>query len=148
MSTLFKRTVPLGLILLAVCLALNHEPVSLDGAPAPVFRDRRPDLQKMTELLKVNRSLRGTNGLEKGDRFWLDEQRKQETTVERMLIDLGASLRGGKVVDSAGREIYLYKVQQKYHRFSSLPPPTPEKDIAALKQQYHVIRWYGPLGKE
>ena len=41
MSTRLKRGVPLGLILLAVCLALSHETVSLDGAPAPVPRNRQ-----------------------------------------------------------------------------------------------------------
>lgn len=66
----------------------------------------------------------------------------KKVTVQEKLIELNASCRDGKLVDSAGKEIYFYRLIGCW----GMPPPDHEEilqrqaeELEALRKQYTVI---------
>lgn len=112
MSTRFKRGVPLGLILIAVCLALSHGTISLDGAPAPVYRERPPSLETAHRALP--KALR-----EEIERFQnsipeIIEGAKQSSKLARTQKEKDAYLAG---VENWKRHYYSFPIQHlEYQR--------------------------------
>jgi hypothetical protein len=128
---------------------------------------RRPtkqaELQRMAELERMADSLQTnaphtppgeeqprTRGLYVDERFWVDKERSRETTVRRMLVELGASLQDGKVVDETGTELYFYGVREGPFAGPDRDrhQQNTEGDIRELEKRYRVIRMYGPAPKE
>ena len=153
MSRRVKYSVVPGLVLLVVCLLLAHHFAFLGGAPVPVPRSREPekeaDPEKMAEYLQPSTSSPyRVKGMYVGKPFWVDEERSRETTVRAKLIELGATLHDGKVVDAAGRELYFYPVADYRHRHDPWPPQKTKEDIEELEKKYRVIRMYDPPSKD
>ena len=104
---------------------------------------KQAELEKMAACLKSNDHDRPEypTGLWVDHSYWIDLERSRKTTVRQTLIDLGASLADGKVVDAAGKELYFYSVRD-HHRRDPNPQKT-EEDIEELeKQGHHVVRMY------
>jgi hypothetical protein len=126
----------------ALCTAL-----SLGLLATGCGRDREAELQRMAECLQTNSTNRFGDGLPLVGRFWVDKERSRRTTVRETLIELGASLQGGKVVDATGSELYFYWVQDPHSRDPR--PQRTEEEINELQERgFHVIRMYGPMPKD
>jgi hypothetical protein len=83
-------------------------------------RDREAKLEEMARHLKSNTNDRlfVPSGLSLKRDYWVDKQRSRESTVRQTLIEVGATLRDGKVVDPAGKELYFYHVEDPWGRSS------------------------------
>ena len=120
-----------------------------------VNRFQEADLKEMAARLQSNTDDRPyTTGLSLGRDFWVDEKRSRETTVRQTLLDVGATLRDGKVVDRDGNELHFYYVQDPYRRGSSGKEEEERRDRIKAelerleKSGYHVIRMYSAPRKE
>jgi hypothetical protein len=72
--------------------------------------------------------------------FWVDEENTRKTTVRAKLIELGASLRDGKVVDAAGDELYFYLLQQLVRDWKAVK--ADQQILREKERKYHVVRMY------
>jgi hypothetical protein len=120
------------------------------GCPEPSPEPPPPsvtDPVKLAEHVRTNYTHPNgkTTGIYVEEPFWVGEERSRETTVRATLIELGAALRDGKVVDAAGEELYFFWVQY--------PPSRPagwkdyeedQKKLHEMEKKYHVVRMYGP----
>src|SRR5262249_20246567 len=113
----FLRLFQVAALSQALCLALLAlgcgEQDQQAGPNAQAEGDREAKLKEMALRLKSNSSDRPyvPTGLSLKHGYWVDEERSQETTVGQTLTELGATLRDGKVVDPAGKELYFYSVR-------------------------------------
>jgi hypothetical protein len=78
-----------------------------------------------------------------GKHFWADEDRSRETTVRATLIELGASLHDGKVVDASGEELYFFSVMDAGAR-GRVDYEENQKRLREAEEKFHVVRMYGP----
>lgn len=132
--------------------------------------DRLAELERMARCLRTNvlYTPKGEGprdqapprlarrGLYVDYRFWVDQERSRETTVRAMLVELGASLQDGKVVDEAGRELYFYHVSypvlsdfvaMKVEAGLMPAPPDPDEEMKELEKRYHVVPMF-PEGRK
>jgi hypothetical protein len=79
-------------------------------------------------------------GLYADESFWVDSQRSKRTTVAATLIELGAALRDGKVVDAAGEELFFGEA----YDYDPVGQEDWEKLLREAEKKYHVVRMYGP----
>jgi hypothetical protein len=79
-------------------------------------------------------------GLYADESFWVDSRRSKRTTVRATLIELGAALRDGKVVDAAGEELCFCEV----YDYDPVDLEEEQKLLREAEQKYHVVRMYGP----
>jgi hypothetical protein len=67
---------------------------------------------------------------------------EERTTVKRKLAELGARARGGKLYDSAGKEIVFYRVPAR----GAPPPPDLEqqerRQLEELRRRHTVVEMY------
>jgi hypothetical protein len=100
--------------------------------------------EKLAEhVLTTGRRFGKKGGIYVDERFWVDERRSRRTTVRAKLLELGASLRDGKVVDANGKELYFFYVQNCSRR----PGGWKEyeemlQELKETEKKYHVVRMY------
>lgn len=159
---LFLRAVaPWGLLLLALVAAGCGRRHSKEAE-----LKRMAELERMAECLETNvpetqggepkgswpedNALPppGTTGFRLEHEFWVDQQGSRKTTVRVMLVELGASLRDGKVVDENGRQLYFYRVEDYHAELDTRPRQKTGEDLRKLEKQYRVIRMYHPMPKD
>jgi hypothetical protein len=130
-----------GAFLIALFAAgCGDEGPSPEPPPPPVTAP-----EKLAERVLTNLSphIGETGGIYVDKSFWVDEERSRSTTVRAKLIELGASLRDGKVVDAAGKELFFFYVQN----YSPRGPKHYEKnqeELREMEKKYHVVRMYPP----
>jgi hypothetical protein len=76
----------------------------------------------------------------------------ERTTVKRDLAELGARARGGKLYDPSGKEIALYRLEDRSNGIGTLPPPEEEqrelRELQQLQRTHTVVLMYtghGPV---
>jgi hypothetical protein len=120
---------------------------------AEVEAQQRADLEarlkEMAPLLKSNSNDRPfqATGLHLEREFWVDEKRSRETSVRQALIDLGASLQDGKVVDPDGRELYFLRMWRPESPRDRAE--TAQEAMQGLKERgFRVIPMYDHMPKD
>jgi hypothetical protein len=121
-------------------LAAGCEPEPSPEPPPPPATNP----EKLAPLVRTNSYYRMVSdseetGLAPDESFWVDSRRSRRTTVAATLIELGAALRDGKVVDAAGEELFFAEAYDY--------EPNDGSFLRALREaekKYHVVRMYGP----
>jgi hypothetical protein len=108
------------------------------------------DPERMADHVRTNDRKPDETGVTLDRRFWVDKERTREMSVRQALSEMGASLQGGRVLDSAGRELFFFVI---HHEYEHPLDPNPgkrrkeEREIQELDKHYRVVRMYIGLPK-
>jgi hypothetical protein len=131
-----------GAFLIALLAAGCWEPEPSPEPPPPPVTDP----EKLAPHVRYNQSLTGF-GIRVDKTIYLDRQGRKKTIVRAKLIELGASLRDGKVVDAAGQELCFFRLFQP-HRPDRRAEWEEDKQLLRMEEKYHVVRMYGGPTKD